>query len=106
MKPPLLHTAYKVTSTRNAYGDYVASGTSTLKCHVRIVNELTTTANNEQIQSDAMMWFEPDCGVEKGDIIKFEGTHYRVERKTDARRLRSTEVLFIKCDMLKYGAIS
>lgn len=102
----MFHTAYKITSARNAYGDYTASGQTTLKCHARIINELVTSSNNEQIQSDATMWFEPDSGVVRGDIIKFEDVFYRVERMTEARRLRNTTVLFLKCDMLKYGVIS
>lgn len=106
MKPPMLHTAYKVSYTRNAYGDYIASGTTALKCHVRIINDIQISAMNEQIQSDALMWFEPDSGVQKEDVIKFEGEHYRVERLTEARRLREPNVQFIKCEMSKYGVIS
>ena len=106
MKPPMLHTVYKVTKTRNAYGDYTASGETALKAHVRIINDLQTTSMNEQINSDALMWFEPDSGVVKGDILKFDGTHYRVERLTEARRLRNPTVQFIKCELLKYGMIS
>lgn len=104
--PPMFHTAYKVTSSRNAYGDYIASGETSLKCHFRVINGLVAGDNNEEIQSDAMAWFEPDSGVVKGDIIKFEGTHYRVERLTEARRLRNPAILFIKCELLKYGTIS
>ena len=104
--PPMFHTAYKVTSSRNAYGDYTASGETSLKCHFRVINTLVTSTDNEQVQSDAMAWFEPDSGVVKGDIIKFEGTHYRVERLTEARRLRNPSILFIKTELLKYGVIS
>lgn len=102
----MLHTAYKVTTTRNGYGDFIPSGTTSLPCHFRVVNDIITTSNNEQIQSDAMAWFESDSGVDIQDIIKFEGEHYRVERVTKARRLRDPTVLFLKCDLLKYGAIS
>lgn len=106
MQPPMLHTAYKVTTTRNAYGDYTASGETALKCHVRIITEQITSSNNETVQCDAMMWFEADSGVEKQDIIKFEDQHYRVERLTEARRLRQKNVQFIKTELLKYGVIS
>lgn len=106
MRPPMNHTAYKVTTTRNAYGDFIASGTTTLKCHFRYITEQVSNVNDQQIQSDAMAWFEPDSGVEKEDIIKFEGEHYRVERVIQARRLRDPSVQFIKVELLKYGAIS
>jgi hypothetical protein len=102
----MLHTAYKVTTSRSAYGDLTASGTTTLKCHARIITEQVTSTSNETIQSDAMFWFEPDSGVEKSDILKFEGEHYRVERVILARRLRSPGVQFIKVECLKYGTIS
>jgi hypothetical protein len=106
MKPPMTHTAYKVTMTSNAYGDRIAGGTTPLKCHVRIINMLATTSSNEQIDSDALFWFEPDSGVVKGDVIKYQAEHYRVERLTEARRLRNPNVQFIKVECLKYGRIS
>lgn len=106
MKPPMLLTAYKVETTTNAYGDRITGATTELKCHVRLITMLSTTSSNEQVDCDALMWFEPDSGVQRGDIIKFENEHYRVERLTEARRLRSPEVQFIKCEMLKYGTIS
>lgn len=105
MSPPMLHIAYKVVMTSNAYGDKIAGGETALKCHFREITS-EVTQNNEQIDSDAMAWFEPDSGIEKGDVVKFEGTHYRVERVTKARRLRSKAVLFIKVELLKYGKIS
>lgn len=100
------HIAYKVAYTRNAYGDYTATTSTALQCHFREINEQTTTENSEYIQSDAMAWFEPDSGVDRKDILKIEGMHYRVERVIKARKLRSTNVEFIKCDLLKYGPIS
>lgn len=106
MKPPMLHTAYKVTTTRNAYGDFTASGETALICHFRYITEQVTSTNSETIQSDAMAWFEPDSGVNRKDIIKFEGEHFRVERVTKARKLRNPSVQFIKVDLLKYGVIS
>lgn len=104
--PPMNHTVYKVTTTRNRRGDFVASGETALKAHVRIIDEMVTSVQNEQIQCDAMMWFEPDSGVQKQDIIKFQGEHYRVERRTEARRLRDPSILFLKVELLKYGVIS
>lgn len=106
MRPPMNHTAYKVTTTRNAYGDFLPSGETALKCHFRYITEQVTSTSNEQTQSDAMAWFEPDSGIEKEDIIKFEGEHFKVERVIKARRLRDPSVQFIKVELLKYGVIS
>lgn len=105
MKPPMIHTAYQVTKTRNAYGDYTASTETALPCHFRYITEQVTD-NNEQINSDAMAWFEADSGVDRKDIIKFEGEFFRVERVIKARRLREQAVQFIKVELLKYGVIS
>ena len=105
MKPPLNFIAYKVTTTRNAYGDYVASGEVELPCHWRSITDLVSDAP-EQINSDAMAWFEPDSGVVKGDIIKFQGTHYKIERLTEAHTLEDDNIEFIKVELLKYGSIS
>lgn len=111
MKPPMRHTAYKVTITRNAYGDYVASGETALKCHFRFITMQEGAGGrqvrgNESVDSDAMAWFEPDSGIEREDLLKFEGEHFRVERVTKARRLRDPSVQFLKCELLKFGAIS
>lgn len=106
MKPPMRHTAYKVSYTRNAYGDFLAASETALACHFRYITEQISGENNETIQSDAMAWFNPDSGVDREDIIKFEGEHFRVERVIKARRLRDTDVQFIKVFLLKYGTIS
>jgi hypothetical protein len=53
-----------------------------------------------------MAWFEPDSGIDRKDIIKFEDEFFRVERVIKARKLRSSEVQFIKVELLKYGVIS
>lgn len=106
MKPPMLHTAYKVTTTRTGYGDYVASGETALACHFRYITEQVTSSPNETINSDALAWFEPDSGIDRKDIIKFEGEHFRVERVIKARRLRDPNVQFIKVELLRYGVIS
>lgn len=105
MRPPMIHTAYKVTTSRNAYGDYTATTETALACHFRYITDIVT-GENEQIQSDAMAWFMPDSGVSKSDIIKFEDEYFMVERVTKARKLRSSAVQFIKVTLYKYGVIS
>jgi len=105
VKPPMFQTAYKLAYTRNAYGDFITSSTTELACHFRLITQ-QVSETNEQVNSDAMAWFEPDSGVKRKDIIRFDGELYRVERVTEARRLRQTQVQFIKTELLKYGNIS
>ena len=76
-----------------------------LKCHFRYQTQ-QVSGSPEQVQSDALAWFEPDSGVDRKDIIKFEGEHFRVERVVKARRLRSPDVQFIKVELLRYGLVS
>jgi len=106
VKPSMNQTAYKLTTSRNAYGDFTVSGQVAHKCHFRYITEQITSQTNETINSDAMAWFEPDSGIDRKDIIKIDDEFFRVERVTKARRLRSPSVLFIKVDLLKYGNIS
>lgn len=106
MKPPMLHTAYKVTTTRNAYGDYIASGETALACHFRDITQVAQRDRNEQIDADALAWFEPDSGIVKNDIVKIEGQHFQVDRVIKARKLRNPNVQFIKCELVIYGVIS
>lgn len=106
MRPPMLHTAYKVTLTRNGYGDLTGTVLTAMPCHFRYITEQVTGSPNEVVNSDAMAWFEPDSGIDRKDIIKFDGEYFRVERVTKARRLRDPSVQFLKVELLKYGAIS
>jgi hypothetical protein len=106
MKPPMLHTAQVITHTRNAYGDYVATASTTIKCHFRFINEMITTGYNEAVQSDAMAWFEPDSGIVRESLVRIDGDYYRVEKVIKARKLRNPNVQFIKAYLAHYGVIS
>jgi len=106
MKPPMLHAIFKATKTRNEYGDLVGTALTQLSCHFRYITDQVSGGSNETINSDAMAWFEPDSGIERRDILRFDNEYFRVERVTKARRLRETNVQFLKCELLKYGAIS
>jgi len=105
MRPPMRHIAYKVTTTRNAYGDYVQGSQTALTCHFRDISNITI-AGNETYQSDAMGWFEPDADISKGDVFLIKDEGYIVERVTKARRLWNPSIQFIKVEFMKYGIIS
>jgi len=106
MKPPMLQTAYKVTQTRNGYGDLVGTTLTPLPCHFRYITEQVSGGANEQINSDAMAWFEPDSGIVRSDVLKIDNEYFRVERIIKARRLHNPTVQFLKVELLKYGQIS
>ncbi len=102
----MLHTAYKVNYTRNEYGDYIATSSTEIKCHFRYINEVITNTTNEMIQSDAMAWFEPDSGLGINDLVLVDGNHYRIEKLIKARKLRNSDVQFLKASLSRYGVIS
>lgn len=106
MKPPMNQVAYLQTVSRNAYGDFSTDDETSLSCHFREINETVILGQNEQTQSDAMAWFNPNSGVDKGSIIKITDEFYRVERVIKARTLHSSAIQFIKCYLIKHGAIS
>lgn len=105
MKPPMNHTIYKVSYTRNAYGDYEPTGETAYRAHVRVITE-HVTQRNELIDTDAMIWVDADTPCEENSIWKIYGEHYRVERRIEARKLRNPTIQFIKCELVKYGIIS
>ena len=100
------HTAYKVSTTRNDYGDYVHGAETALPCHFRYITQHVPGGSNETVNSDALVWFEPDSGVVEADVLRVDGVYFRVERVIKARRLRDPTVQFIKCELLRYGEIS
>lgn len=106
MKPPMVHTAYKVSYTRNAYGDYTATSSTAIPCHFRYINEIDSNADNEQLQFDGLAWFDGSASISENDIVQIEGEHFRIERLIKARRLRNPTVLFLKCFLQRYGVIS
>jgi hypothetical protein len=95
MMPPMNNTATLVSYTRNGYGDFVKSTTSSIPCHFRELREFVRDSNND-IESDAMAWFEPTSGVQEKDILLIEGVYYQVEEIIIARRLQSKAAQFIK----------
>jgi len=106
IKPPMRHTAYKVTTSRGAYGDYVAGAKTALPCHFRYITTLDTNGFNERYTCEALAWFEADSNVVKGDVLVIDDDGFIVDKVIKARRLRSTEVQFLKVELMKYGIIS
>jgi hypothetical protein len=105
-KPPMRQTANKVTTTRNAYGDYVAGAKTILPCHFRYITNIDRASNSEAINSDAMAWFEADSNVVKGNVFIIDDEGFIVDKVIKARRLRDPTVLFLKTELSKYGVIS
>lgn len=103
-----VQTVTKIVSKRNAYGDIVAAGgTVKINCRFRFIGEMDQINNREEQRGNlAMVWFPPSTDINFNDVILYQGVHYKITRRTDARRLGSTTVEFIKCTVSPYDMIS
>lgn len=98
----LQQTATLYTTSRDRYGDQVATASTTIKCRFRWITELDQLGNREELRSDALLWTSPTEAVKEGTILKFEDDFFRVKRVTQARRLIGNKVEFIKCLLEKH----
>lgn len=105
-KPPMRQTAYKVTTSRNAYGDYVESTRASIPCRFRYITGLDINGVTESTTCDALAWFEADSGIVKKDVLVIDGEGFIVDKVIKARRLHDSEVQFLKVELMKYGVIS
>ena len=104
MQPPMQMTAYKITTSRNAFGDHLLTTTThPLPCHFRDMTTTQIGGTNETITTNALIWFSPDAGIIKNDIISVDGVYFKIDSVIKARRLRDSTILFLKCGLIKYG---
>jgi len=102
----LVDTIERVVFTRNKYGDYVYQSKETKNCRFREINSLTTPANREEFDCDAVVHFAAAEDVRLGDIYLYDGIAYKVSEIVRARRGGSTNVEFIKCALVRHRQIS
>lgn len=95
----LVQTCEKVIPTRSRYGDYILNTVATLSCRFRFIVTERRASHQEVQNADAMVWFAPDTSIAIGDLLRFDGQYYQVERLNKARKLGSTQVEFLKCDV-------
>ena len=94
----LRETCTQFTTTRNRYGDIVLTPIGTILCLFRNESALILNANREEVNVNGIFWFAPDATVKQGDVIQFNGIHYRLEGVTIAnQRLTTNATHFIKC---------
>jgi hypothetical protein len=105
--PKLTQIAYKVTSTRNKYGDVVYGTSTSLDCLFREFTSIDLVNGLEQIKTDAIVWLAPSASVLEGDVLQIDGGYYRIEKIIQAKdRLRNNEVKFLKCEVNEQRRIS
>lgn len=95
-----VQTCRKITPVRNAFGDYLYNGDyETINCRFRYSMGVQRGTNQEVVDTDAMVWFEPNEDISKGDILYYDGQYFQIEKIMYARRLGSEVVEFKKCNL-------
>jgi len=101
----LKQSAKVLVTTYNKYGDQEYSAQSSETCRFREINDIGDANNSEYIRSDAMLWLEPTSSIVLGDIVKCEGSFYRVQKIINARKMTG-QVHFKKCLLERYFDIA
>jgi hypothetical protein len=102
----LLGNGELLTATINKYGDQVVSGGTSVPCRFRYITGIVKGQNSEANTTfDAIVWFEPEAGVNEGDIVTINSLYWRIERLVRATRLNDNTVLFIKAYVNKHDAV-
>lgn len=95
-------TIYQQTGDR--YGDLRKTTGVTTTCWFRDIKNFEHTTNRDVDTSTSMAWLRATESVSKGDIMTILGNDYRVTEATFAKRLGSSDVQFIKCQLKLQGA--
>lgn len=98
-------TATVVTTTTNGYGDQVETSSVDIPCRFRYITNVDHNINAEAINSEAMVWFEPDADVAEAAILLIDGAYWRVDKLIKARRFSST-IVFLKAFVSKHQLAS
>ncbi len=107
----LVETAQRVSTTRNAYGDYNLASTTSVACLYRDISTLSRgNANREEADIDGILWFKAneEAYAVRGALYYHPDEGYlRIERVIVAKRLlRGAGKVFIKCEITKQRQIS
>ena len=94
-------TAVKILTTRNEWGDFVGSGSSTLKCRFRETTSLVKNNQLEEITTDALAHFPADAPIDEESILLIEGHYFRAVKVIKAKALGSTQVQFLKAYLVR-----
>lgn len=108
--PKLTQSAYRVTVTRNEYGDinYNSTATTATPCLYRDISTLQRgNQNKEEVLIDGYLWFNGTETLAKGDVFQLDGVYYRLEKITLGKDLlRTNTVDFYKCEVTKQRQVS
>jgi len=82
---------------KDAYGDLVFDNNlDTYKGRFLDHAGIVLDSEMEEARSDAIVHLPKDAVVDKGSILKYGNGFYRVIKKINAKRGKTTEIMFIK----------
>jgi len=84
-----------LTTSKTKYGDQEQTATTTVSCRFRYITNVDKNLNAEAINSDATIWLDVDTDASEGQIVKYGGKYWRIDRLIKAHRFTS-EILFTK----------
>lgn len=94
-------TAVIITTTTDKYGDQKSEGTETVACRFRYITGVEKNINQEALNSEAMVWFEPTANIAESNIVLIEGSYWRIDKLIKARRF-DKEVQFLKAFVTRH----
>lgn len=92
----LKQTATVITTEYNVYGDQQLVSSETYPCRFRYITDLDRNINRDELNGDALVWFESDVPITEGDIINVDDKYWRIMRLTKARALEGETIEFLK----------
>ena len=90
-----------IDTTTNKYGDQKLVSASAVPCHFRYITGIEKNINAEGMNSEAMIWFEPDLDIAEASLVQIEGKYWRIDRLIKARRF-SEDIIFLKAFVTRH----
>jgi len=97
----LNQTFRKISYVTNVSGDLVKTATTYYLCRFRYITLINKGANQESLDSQAQIWFEPEANILEGDIGEVDGKMWRINKLIKARKMDSS-VRFLKTEVYAY----
>lgn len=110
--PPMNLVCSIVTTSRDRFGDWVYDSSSSVKCHFREINKSVDSKSakdnlhTDSNDAEAIVWLPAGTNVDVGTVILFDSLYFKVNKITKGRRLSSSEVHFLKCELERTQGIS
>lgn len=90
-----------ITTSTDKYGDQKLETQATVPCRFRYITGVEKNVNQEAINSEAMIWFEPDVAIVESNIIFADSYYWRIDKLIKARRF-AEGIVFLKAFVTRH----